>query len=183
MADMCSTSSWKLETLVEVPANVSPEVAAVASDAGTTAYNAVKHTTGLRTKVLIFGAGGLGHLAVQFAKYLGATIYVCDFKPAARQLALELGADGAFDLIEMTNKTAAGFTVDTTIDFVANNQTFNLAMAALKGNEVEFPLTQRLVMVGVSADTLSFSTSGTIFTGVQIFTDIYGPETALEEVL
>ncbi|KAF7350737.1 alcohol dehydrogenase [Mycena sanguinolenta] len=172
----------KPENLVEVPENVSPEAAAVASDAATTAYNAVKHTAG-GMKVLIFGAGGLGHLAVQFAKYLGATVYVCDFKPAARQLALDLGADDAFDLIDMTNKTAAGFTVDCTIDFVANIQTFNLAMAALKGNEVKFPLTQRLVMVGVSADTLSFSTSSTLFTGVQIFTTIYGPESAVEQVL
>ncbi|KAJ7752985.1 chaperonin 10-like protein [Mycena metata] len=55
----------KPENLVEVPANASPEVAAVASDAGTTAYNTVKHTAGVTdgTKVLIFGAGGLGHLA------------------------------------------------------------------------------------------------------------------------
>ncbi|KAF7350736.1 alcohol dehydrogenase [Mycena sanguinolenta] len=175
----------KPENLVEVPENVSPEAAAAASDAGTTAYNAVKHTAGVTKgmKVLIFGAGGLGHLAVQFAKHLGATVYVCDFKPAARQLALSLGADDAFDLIDMTNKTAAGFTVDCTIDFVANNQTFNLAMAALKGNAVKWPLTQRLVMVGVSADTLSFSTSSTVYTGVQIFTNVYGPENALEEVL
>jgi propanol-preferring alcohol dehydrogenase len=48
-------------------------------------------------------------------------VYICDFKPAARELALELGATEAFDLIELTKKTAEGFTVDTTIDFVANN--------------------------------------------------------------
>ncbi|KAJ7314711.1 GroES-like protein, partial [Mycena albidolilacea] len=175
--------------LLDVPENVSPEAAAVASDAGTTAYSAVKHTAGVRrsirteNRVLIFGAGGLGHLAVQFAKYLGATVYVCDFKPAVRELALELGTDGAFDLIEMTNKTAAGFTVDCTIDFVANSQTFNLAMAALKGKEIKFPLQPKLVMVSVSADTLSFSTSSTIYTGVQILTNVYGPEGALGEVL
>jgi propanol-preferring alcohol dehydrogenase len=91
-------------------------------------------------------------------------VYVCDFKPAARKLALELGATEAFNLIELTNKTAAGFTVDTTIDFVANNQSefvsagcycrspgasqaFNLAMAALKGNEVNFPSSPTLVLV------------------------------------
>ncbi|KAJ7152928.1 chaperonin 10-like protein [Mycena filopes] len=73
-------------------------------------------------KVLIFGVGGLGHLAVQYAKLLGAIVYVCDFKPAARQLALDLGAEMAFDLIELADKTAAGFTVNKTIDFFTNAQ-------------------------------------------------------------
>ncbi|KAJ7186965.1 hypothetical protein C8R46DRAFT_1024932 [Mycena filopes] len=126
-------------------------------------------------KVLIFGVGGLGHLAVQYAKHLGATgegnlyrmtwdslfaVYVCDFKPAARQLALELGAEMAFDLIELADKTAAGFTVNKTIDFVTNAQTFNLAMAALRGNGLTFP-------AGVGADNLVFSTFDIIGSGVQ----------------
>lgn len=56
------------------------------------------------------------------------TVYACDFKPEARKLALELGAVAAFDLIELSNMTAATnppdkrFTVDTTMDFVSNNQ-------------------------------------------------------------
>ncbi|KAJ7849586.1 hypothetical protein B0H13DRAFT_2088490 [Mycena leptocephala] len=175
----------KSANLVAVPEGVSPEAAAVASDAGITSYNAVKHTAGVTkgTKVLIFGIGGLGHLAVQFAKHLGATVYVCDFKPAARKLALDLGADAAFNLIELTSKTAAGFTVDTTIDFVTTNQTFNLAMAALSGNDVNFPSMPKLVMVGVSAENLVFITGNTIVSGVQILSSTYGPKSAAEEVL
>ncbi|KAJ6537386.1 hypothetical protein DFH09DRAFT_930882 [Mycena vulgaris] len=175
----------KSPNLVAVPEGVSPEAAAVASDAGLTSYNAVKYTAGVTkgSKVLIFGVGGLGHLAVQFAKHLGATVYVCDFKPEARKLALDLGADEAFNLIEMTDKAAAGFTVDVTIDFVVNNQTFSLAMAALKGNGVNFPSAPKLVLVGVSAENLVFIDGNTISTGVQIISSSYGPESALEEVL
>jgi propanol-preferring alcohol dehydrogenase len=92
---------------------------------------------------LIFGIGGLGHLALQYAVHFGATgtlnflfllrahtpaVYACDFKPEARKLALELGATEAFDLIELTNKTTAGFTVDTTMDFVSNNQSNRLPL-------------------------------------------------------
>jgi propanol-preferring alcohol dehydrogenase len=74
------------------PEGVRPEVAAIASDAGITAYHAVQHTAKVRSaqpnhtyrnnlywqvkhgeKVLIFGIGGLGHLAVQYAKHFGAT--------------------------------------------------------------------------------------------------------------
>ncbi|KAJ6457025.1 GroES-like protein [Mycena vitilis] len=176
----------KSGNLVGVPDNVSPEVAAIAGDAGVTAYNAVKHTARVTAgnKVLIFGIGGLGHLAVQYAKHLGATVYVCDFKPEARKLALELGADAAFNLIELTNKTAAGkFTVDATIDFVANSQTFNLALVALSGNALRFPDAPKLVLVGVNSDNLVFFSAATVVSGVQILTTTYGPESAAEEVL
>jgi propanol-preferring alcohol dehydrogenase len=117
-------------------------------------------------------------------------VYACDFKPAARKLALELGATEAFDLIELTNKTAAGFTVDTTIDFISNNQStqtsnlpavdlfvvvltsvtalaFTLANAALKGNAVKFPSSPTLVLVGISAENLVFSTADIVSSGIQ----------------
>ncbi|KAJ6558302.1 hypothetical protein B0H19DRAFT_994180 [Mycena capillaripes] len=173
------------DQLVPVPDGVRPEVAAIASDAGITAYHAVQNAANVKPgdKVLIFGAGGVGHLAVQYAKHFGATVYVCDFKPAARKLALELGATEAFDLIELTNRTADGFTVDTTIDFIANDQTFNLAMAALKGNDVNFPNSPSLVLVGFSAEKLAFSTLELLFSGVQIRTSTYGPRSALVAAL
>ncbi|KAJ7359852.1 hypothetical protein DFH08DRAFT_686208, partial [Mycena albidolilacea] len=157
------------DQLVPVPDGVRPEVAAIASDVGMTAYHAVQNAANVKRgdKVLIFGAGGVGHLALQYAKHFGATVYVCDFKPAARKLALELGATEAFDLIELTNRTTAGFAVDTTIDFVANDQTFNLAIAALKGSFTTFPPNQTLVMVCFSADKLAFSTSELISFGIQ----------------
>ncbi|KAJ6632395.1 chaperonin 10-like protein [Mycena sp. CBHHK59/15] len=173
------------DALIPVPDGVPPEVAAIASDAGVTAYHAVQNAAKVKPgdKVLIFGIGGLGHLAVQYAKHFGATVYACDFKPAARKLALELGAAEAFDLIDLNNKTAAGFTVDTTIDFVANNQTFNLAMAAVKGNDVNFPSTPKVVMVGVSAENLVFSTLDIIGSGAQILGSTYGPPSALVAAL
>ncbi|KAJ7101417.1 hypothetical protein B0H15DRAFT_769596 [Mycena belliarum] len=173
------------DTLVPVPEGVPVEVAAIASDAGVTAYHAVQHAAKVKRgdKVLIFGIGGLGHLAVQYAKHFGATVYACDFKPAARKLALELGATEAFDLIELTNKTAAGFTVDTTIDFISNNQTFNLAMAALRGNDVNFPSSPKCVLVGVSAENLVFSTLDIITSGVQIVGSTYGQRDDLVTVL
>ncbi|KAJ7622762.1 hypothetical protein DFH06DRAFT_1447331 [Mycena polygramma] len=181
---------------------VPDEVAAIASDAGITAYHAVQKAANVRSiystcrasspnttqvkpgdKVLIFGAGGVGHLAVQYAKHFGATVYVCDFKPAARKLALELGATEAFDLIDLSTKTAAGFTVDTTIDFIANNQTFDLAMAALRGNDASFPSSPTLVLVGFSADSLTFDTLDALTIGVQIHPSTYGPRSALVAAL
>ncbi|KAJ7648231.1 hypothetical protein DFH06DRAFT_1332467 [Mycena polygramma] len=173
------------DTLIPVPDGVPPEVAAIASDAGVTAYHAVHSAAQVKPgeKVLIFGIGGLGHLALQFAKHFGATVYACDFKPAARELALELGATEVFDLIDLTNKTAAGFTVDTTIDFVASNQTFTLAMAALRGNDVNFPSKPKCLMVGVSPENLTFNTLDIVTTGVQILSSTGGPQSDVAAVL
>ena len=70
--------------------------------------------------------GGLGHQALQIAKSYGATVYAADFKPEARKLALSLGAERAFDALELQAATAADaedpLVVDVAIDFVANAQ-------------------------------------------------------------
>ena len=49
-------------------------------------------------------------------------VYACDIKPAARKLALELGAVEAFDLLTLDKKIKEGFTVDVTIDFAVTSQ-------------------------------------------------------------
>ncbi|KAJ6476532.1 chaperonin 10-like protein [Mycena vitilis] len=144
------------------PDGVPAEVAAIASDAGVTAYNAVQNAAKVKKgdKVLIFGIGGLGHMAVQYAKYFGAT-------GKTSFAILSFPTSIGFGIYACCTKTAGGFTVDTTIDFIANTQTFNLAMAALRGNESVFTSNPKLVLVGYSADNLVFNTADAISFGVQ----------------
>ncbi|KAJ7857139.1 hypothetical protein B0H14DRAFT_2578555 [Mycena olivaceomarginata] len=151
-----------------VPEGVAPEVAAIAADAGVTSYRAVQRAAQVKPgdKVLIFGIGGLGHLALQYAKHFGATVYACDFKPEARKLALELGAVAAFDLIELSNMTAAT----------------NPRTSASRPNDVNFPVKPKCVMVGVSAENLVFNTLDTITTGVQILGSTGGEQDDLAAV-
>lgn len=78
---------------------------------------------GTKKRVLIYGVGGLGHQALQIVKSYGATVFAVDYKKAARELAVELGAERALSLSEITSETTAGtFTVDVVIDFVVNEQ-------------------------------------------------------------
>ncbi|KAJ7573654.1 N-benzyl-3-pyrrolidinol dehydrogenase [Mycena floridula] len=175
------------EELVEVPAGVSPELAAIAADAGVTALNAVHNTAGIKKgtnfTVLIFGIGGLGHLGVQYAKHFGATVYACDIKPAARKLALELGAVEAYNLIELNQKIANGFKVDITIDFFGTNETFTLALGVLSNNDTTYPFIPKAVLVGFSAEMLTASSINIVTANIHILTSVYGPRETLVAAL
>jgi propanol-preferring alcohol dehydrogenase len=76
-----------------VPGTVDPFDAAPLACAGVTAYKAVK-ASGARPSDLaaVFGIGGLGHLAVQYAKIAGATVVAVDRQDARLALADKLGA-------------------------------------------------------------------------------------------
>ena len=62
--------------------------------AGVTTYKAVK-LSGARpgSLVAVFGIGGLGHLALQYAKISGATVVAVDISDEKLELAKQLGAD------------------------------------------------------------------------------------------
>jgi propanol-preferring alcohol dehydrogenase len=83
-------------TLVHRPADLAPEAAATAVDAGATAYHAVvrRGAVAAGDAVAVIGVGGLGSYAVQIARMLGATpVVAADVSPEALKVATALGAD------------------------------------------------------------------------------------------
>ena len=108
--------------IIAIPDGVDWEQAAPATDAGMTSYHALKVggvTAG--TKLGIIGAGGLGSLALQFAKALGAEVYVAEVNHKLWERVNALGADGVAESIrDFTDRELdvivdyAGF--DTTTD-------------------------------------------------------------------
>src|ERR1041385_3681358 len=79
--------------VVKVPEGVDPFDAAPLTCAGVTTYKAVK-VSGARPSMLaaVFGVGGLGHLAVQYAKIAGCTVIAVDIHEDKLELARKLGA-------------------------------------------------------------------------------------------
>ncbi|CAB3392237.1 alcohol dehydrogenase AdhP [Kyrpidia spormannii] len=77
-----------------VPKGVNPFDAAPLTCAGVTTYKAVK-MSGARPSslVAVFGIGGLGHLAMQYAKVAGASVVAVDLVDEKLDLAKQLGAD------------------------------------------------------------------------------------------
>ncbi len=84
----------------KVPAGLDPLDAAPLTCAGVTTYKAVK-VAGTRSSdlVAVFGIGGLGHLAIQYAQIAGASVAAVDLVDSKLALARELGAETTVNAI------------------------------------------------------------------------------------
>jgi alcohol dehydrogenase, propanol-preferring len=80
--------------VVKVPEGVDPLDAAPLTCAGVTTYKAVK-VSGAKPAdlVAVWGIGGLGHLALQYARIAGASVVAVDLFDDKLELARELGAE------------------------------------------------------------------------------------------
>ena len=80
--------------VVRVPDGVDPADAAPLTCAGVTTYKAVKVSEARSSDlVAVFGVGGLGHLAVQYAQLTGASVVAVDVNEARLETARVLGAE------------------------------------------------------------------------------------------
>jgi propanol-preferring alcohol dehydrogenase len=84
----------KASHVITVPDELSSHEAAPLFCAGVTVFRAMKNG-GIRDgqRVAVFGVGGLGHLAIQIAKTLGAEVTAIDVVEDKLELAREVGAD------------------------------------------------------------------------------------------
>jgi alcohol dehydrogenase, propanol-preferring len=81
-----------------LPKNLSFRDAAPILCAGVTTYKGLKQTEVRPGEwVVVSGVGGLGHIAVQYAKAMGMHVAAIDLGPEKRNLARTLGADIAID--------------------------------------------------------------------------------------
>src|SRR5437660_11868381 len=94
MANFLKTSA---RSVVKLDPSLHPKDIAALADAGLTAYHAVKKAAATLypgTKVVVIGAGGLGHIGIQCLKALTpAEIIVVDRSPAALDLTRNGGAN------------------------------------------------------------------------------------------
>jgi NAD+-dependent secondary alcohol dehydrogenase Adh1 len=129
-------------SLIKLAPGVEPVDVAPHADAGLTAYHAVSRirsqlTPGTTTAVL--GVGGVGHVALQLVRELGAgDVIGVDTDERRQALATELGAthvvDGQ-DAVEAVRDLTGGRGANVVLDFVGIDQTHadGLAMLARGG--------------------------------------------------
>lgn len=90
---MASHCVWPESRLVHIPASIPSNIAAPLMCAGQTVFAPFHRDNILPTETIgIMGIGGLGHLAVQFARKWGCHVTVLSGTEQKRQEAMALGA-------------------------------------------------------------------------------------------
>jgi propanol-preferring alcohol dehydrogenase len=80
--------------VAHIPAGLDPKLAAPLICAGITTYKGIKETEARPGEwIVISGAGGLGHLAIQYAKIMGLRVCAVDIDDGKLALAKQMGAD------------------------------------------------------------------------------------------
>ncbi|XP_052195507.1 probable mannitol dehydrogenase isoform X2 [Diospyros lotus] len=130
--------------IVRIPENLSLDACAPLLCAGITTYSPLRYygldKPGMNVGVV--GLGGLGHVAVKFAKALGVKVTVISTSPAKKQEAVErLGADSFLVSRDQDQMQAAMGTMDGIIDTVSAPHSLLPLISLLKTQG-------KLVMVG-----------------------------------
>lgn len=150
--------------------NLRPEELAPLTDAGLTPYRAIKkirHLLGPGKTIAIFGIGGLGSYAIQYAKILGqsSTVIALDRIEEKLRLAEKFGADHVVNVSksqnirsEIKSKLSEGkeMGVDVVIDCVGADATVedscrilnkrgSLVVVGLFGSQIKIPLVRAVL--------------------------------------
>jgi propanol-preferring alcohol dehydrogenase len=93
--------------VAHIPKGLKPEEAAPLICAGITTYKGIKQTEAIAGEwIAISGCGGLGHLAIQYAKFMGLYVCAIDIDDGKLALAKKLGADFAVNAKTSTDVPA-----------------------------------------------------------------------------
>jgi propanol-preferring alcohol dehydrogenase len=142
----------KASHALRVPDVLTSDEAAPLFCAGVTVYHAIK-SSGIkpRQRLVVFGVGGLGHLAVQFAKCFGAQVIAVDIADDKLEFARSIGADITMnaaneDVVKQIRKMGGAHVAVVTS---AAKKAYDMAFYAVRSGGT-------LMVVGMPAEDLSF---------------------------
>lgn len=164
---------------VPVPDGVSPADAAPLSCAGVTTYKAIKVARVAPAEtVVVFGIGGLGHLALQYARIAGAFVIAVDVEDHKLELATRLGADHVVnaareDPVEAIQRLGGA---DVAVALAASSASFDQAFHSLRRGG-------RLVCVALPAEgRITLPIFDTVLGGISVIGSIVGTRNDLADV-
>ncbi|MER5401091.1 zinc-dependent alcohol dehydrogenase [Streptomyces sp. NPDC002599] len=162
-----------------VPEGISPLDAAPLTCAGVTTYKALKVADVRPSQlVAVSGVGGLGHLALQYAKIAGATVAAIDVTDEKLELASELGADIVIDARKEDPGEVLGRHggAHAALALAVNEDAFSAVYRGLRRGG-------KLVMVAMPAHgTIPVPIFETVLNGTSVIGSIVGTRQDLAEV-
>lgn len=178
MAEYCVVPA---DYAVKVPDGLNSAEASSITCAGVTVYKAIKESHVAPGEwIVIYGAGGLGNLAVQYAKRVfNAKVIAVDINNDKLALAKESGADLVINSLETKNVTdvikektdgGAHGAVVVAVAKIAFNQAIDSVRA---GGSV--------VCVALPSETMDVSIVKTVLDGIRIVGSLVGTRKDLEE--
>ncbi len=142
------------ENLISIPLALPFEQACIIPDAVSTPWAAITQTAQMQSSesAAVFGVGGLGFHAVQLLKVVGCSVIAIDPSEFARNRALEIGADFAFDskdpdLIAKVRSATSGTGVDAAFDFAGVSSIRKQALSMLAEGG-------KIVIVGIANEPI-----------------------------
>jgi propanol-preferring alcohol dehydrogenase len=148
--------------------------------AGVTTYKALKVSNAKPGDwVAIYGIGGLGHVALQYAKAMGFNVIAVDIQDDKLELANELGADQTInglrvDPVEEINSLVGG--VQAAVSVAVTKKAFEQAYGSVKRGGT-------LVVVGLPNADLPIPIFDTVLNGVTVKGSIVGTRKDLQEAI
>ncbi len=146
-----------------LPAEIPLAEACLIGDAMSTPYHAVKHRGKVQfgEKVAVFGCGGVGINAVQFAALAGAHVIAVDLDDRKLELAQQLGASDTLnprgvERVDKELKKRTGGGVDVAFEVIGKPETLRQAYDSLRPGG-------RLCVVGYCAEPVTLAFSKTMF--------------------
>ena len=131
------------EFVIQLPANLNPATAAPILCAGITTYSPLKYLkVGKGHKVGVLGMGGLGHMAVKFAKAMGAEVTIFTRSEAKREEAKRQGADHVVISTDQNQMRGAREQFDFLLDTIPVEHDYNPYLRCLKYNGVHMVVGQ-----------------------------------------
>ena len=136
----------KADSTSLIPGDLTIEQAAVLPTDALTALTGLEKVIGLRSgeSLMVIGAsGGIGHLAVQLAKSLGAKVFAIasgdDGVEFARTLGAEIAVDGRGDNVLKAAKEFAPNGIDAALVTTGGEKTNQALKAIRKGGRIAYP--------------------------------------------
>lgn len=173
------SSSVKLDSrfAYPVPEKMPSEVAAVLLCAGIAVYSPLRsYVTGPSRKVGVIGVGGLGHLAIQFARALDCEVTAISSSPKKEREALAFGADHFIVSEDKDSLRQVRYSFDLLLYTAHAEIDWTSLLLTVKTNG-------KLVMVGFPPAPVTFEPLELVVHQQSITGSFLGSRTAMREML